>query len=119
MAALRALLELLRGKLLRLDGGVDDDGPTEGGDSKTEAAVDMGVATGVVREACAHAAGVYMAGQRALLQLGIAECKARLYAAYVHACNRHRTLIPGMSLTWCWCFQGHSHVTTPDEPGLA
>ena len=84
---------LAAGKLLRLDSGVDDEGSTERGDGKLEEAAETGVGAGV-REACAYAAGVYIAGQRVLLQLGIAECKARLYAAAA-ATSRLRT-----SLDW-------------------
>ena len=79
MAALRQLLELLRGKLLRLDAGTEEAAGGEGGDLD-ERVTAAGSGSGEIREACKSAAVVYLGRQRDLLQFGIAECKSRLYA---------------------------------------
>ena len=98
MAAMRALLDLLRGKLFRLDAGVEDHSGVDGSSSDhtsvtcddpaltslrggaTAKAGGGGGRSGAVREVCAQAAAVYIRSQRNLLQFGIAECDVRLHA---------------------------------------
>ena len=98
MAAMRALLDLLRGKLFRLDAGVEDHSGVDGSSSDhtsvtcddpaltslkggaTAKAGGGGGRSGAVREVCAQAAAVYIRSQRNLLRFGIAECDVRLHA---------------------------------------